>query len=171
MGLSMSRRLLSLLTVCSLTALTFADPIKKGPNTDKLAKECAEKFAKAIREGNPDDAEKLSALPFRNPQGVKQETFDEFRKQFRRPAPEGTTINVIDVVELSKLNELIKKKEMKELDDTTIKDYETYMGRNGRIVTLKIESKEPSKKFNELMLHLLIRIQDGQARVVGLGGR
>lgn len=168
----MPRFLLSLLAVSGLSLMAFADPIKKvSADADKLAKECAEKLAKAIREGKADDAESVSALPFRNPQGVKQETFDEFRKQFNRPAPEGTDVRVVDVVELSKFNELLKKKEMDVLDENTIKDYESYLGREGRIVTLKIESKEPSKKFSKLPLHLLIRIQDGQAKVVGLGGR
>lgn len=167
----MTRFLLSLLAISGLSLMVFADPIKNGPDTDKLAKECAEKLAKAIQDGKADDAEKICALPFRNPQGAKQETFDEFRKQFNRPAPEGTEVSVVDVVELPKFNELLKKKELNALDESTLKDYESYMGREGRIVTLKIVSKKPSKKFSELPLHLIIRIQDGQAKVVGLGGR
>lgn len=168
----MPRYLPAILALCGSVGFAHADPIKKAPSvdSDKITKECAEGFIKALLEGKADEAMKFCATPFRDPEGNKLDNLDKFKREFERPPPAGIDIKVGSAIELSKVNAFLKKKELKELDDDTIKAYEEFMGKEGRIVMLEMtrNGAPPSK---ESPPHMLIRVKDGKAHIVGVGGR
>lgn len=125
---------------------------------------------KAILEGNADDAIKLCATPFRDPEGGKLDNLDKIKRDIERPPQEaGTEIKVGDPVELSKLNAFLKNKDIKELDDATIEEYRGYVGKEGRIVMLEVKRDGAPRRVNPP--HMLIRVKDGKAHIVGVGGR
>ena len=134
--------------VCS-----WADPVKKVPvvDLDKLSKVCVETFFKSVLDGKVDEAFKMCATPFREPDGMKCENLDQLKlkREFERPPPAGVEVNVTEVLSLDKFNEWAKKKEMKELDEDQIKEYGEYLGKDGRIVVLEIGmmgAKQPKER-------------------------
>ena len=137
----MSRYLPAILALCGCVGLALADPIKKAPDadTDKIAKECADGFIKALLDGKSEEAMKFCATPFRSPEGKKLESLDEFKKEFDHPLPPGIEIKIGEPSKLAKLNAHLKKNELKELDDATIKEYEEFIGKDGRIVLLELK--------------------------------
>lgn len=170
----MSRQLLVILAIGSLAAFAFADPIKKAPavDPDKITKECADAFIKAILDGKADDAIKLCATPFRDHGGKKLESLDEFKREFERSPPSGIEIKVSEPIELSKFNAFLKKNELKEVDDAAIKEYGEYIGKDGRIVMLELKGNPaPQPPAGENPPYMLIRVKDGKAHIVGVGGR
>jgi hypothetical protein len=170
----MSRHLLAILALGSLAAFAFADPIKKATkvDNDKIAKECVESFIKAVMEGKGDDAIKFLATPFRDHGGQKKENLDEFKRDFDRPPPAGAEIKASgEPFELSKFNEVLKKKEFKELDADTIKSYEEFIGKEGRIILIELTQNGKPAPVRDSPPHMLIRVKDGKAHIVGVGGR
>lgn len=170
----MLRTLPAILALCGSFSLAFADPVKKPPkvDNDKIAKECVEGFIKSIMEGKGDDAIKRLATPFRDHGGQKKESLDEFKREFDRPPPAGAEIKTSgEPFELSKFNEVLKKKEYKELDADTIKDYESYIGKDGRIILIELMQNGKPAPVREFPPHMLIRVKDGKAHIVGVGGR
>lgn len=168
----MKHALLSFAVMCGLAAFSLADPVKKAPayDADKLCKECGEAFIKALIDGKMEDALKMCATPFRDHDGTKMEDLDKLKKEFERPPPPGIEIKITDVVALDKFNALIKKKEGKELTEEQLKDYGEYMGKEGRVVLIEV-SMMGQKMPREDQPHMLIRIKDGKAQIVGIGGR
>ena len=168
----MARFLSAILALCGCIGFALADPIKKAPavDADKIAKECADGFLKAALEGKVDDAMKFLATPFRDHDGKKLESLDEFKRELEQPPPAGVEIKLGDPIELSKLNAFLKKKELKELDADTIKQYEEFMGKDGRIVMLELKGNGAPPPM-ENPPHMLIRVKDGKAHIVGVGGR
>lgn len=168
----MPRFLLAILAAFGVAGLAFADPIKKAPaiDADKIAKECADGFIKALLEGKADAAMKFCATPFRGPDGKKLESLDEFKREVERPPSPGIEVKTGDPIELSKLNAFMKKKELKELDADTIKQYEEFMGKDGRIVLLEFKGIGAPPNGNDPP-HMLVRVKDGKAHIVGVGGR
>lgn len=170
----MTRFFSAILSLYAFAGLAFADPIKKSPkvDSDKIAKECVEGFIKSIMEGKGDDAIKRLATPFRDHGGQKKESLDEFKREFDRPPPAGAEIKTSgEPFELSKFNEILKKKEFKELDADTIKDYESYIGKEGRIILIELTQNGKPAPIREFPPHMLIRVKDGKAHIVGVGGR
>lgn len=162
----MLRTLPAILALCGCVGLAFADPIKKAPKVDheKLSKECAEGFLKAVMDSKADEAIKFFATPFRDHDGKKLESLDKLKKEFERPPPGGAEITVGKIAELSKLNDILKAKSSQELDSDTIKDFETYMGKDGRIVELAVkQGGGPGRS-----IYALIRVKDGKAHIVGI---
>ena len=168
----MIRFLPAILALCGCAALALADPIKKAPavDADKLAKECADAFIKALLDGKVDDGMKLCATPFRDHDGNKLDNLDKFKRDFERPPPAGIEVKVGEPIELSKLNAFLKKMELKELDADTIKQYEEFTGKDGRIVMLELKGNGAPPP-GDSPPHMLIRVKDGKAHIVGVGGR
>lgn len=161
---SMSRLLLSMLTLSSLTLVAFADPIKKGPDADKLAKECVEGFIKAALEGKADEAIKFFSTPYRHHDGSRHVSLDILMKVFKHPPPADAEGKVGKISELSKINEYLKANSRPQLDADTIKEFETYMSTEGRIVEL-VSNVGGGPERSE---YALVRVKDGKAHIVGV---
>ncbi|MFO0937448.1 MAG: hypothetical protein U0798_13135 [Gemmataceae bacterium] len=168
----MVRTLLILSVAMGFAACTFADPVKK-PTTvdsDKLTKECGTAFAKAIIEGKADDALKLCATPFLDPNGMVLDTLDNLKKEFSHAPPPGFELKVVEAIALDKFNEWSKKKGSKELTAEQLKQYGEFLGKDGRIVTLEVKVNGQVRQMDDTP-HMLIRVKDGKAQIVGVGGR
>lgn len=163
----MIRFLFAIFAAFAVAGLVPADPIKKAStDADKLAKECADAFVKAILEAKADDALKLCATPFRDPEEGKLDNLDKLKRDIERPTQARIEVKVGDPVELSKLNAFLKKKDIKELDNATIEEYRGYVGKEGRIVMLELKGDGAPRSVYPP--HLLIRVKDGKAHIVGL---
>lgn len=162
----MFRFLFAMLAAFAVAGLVPADPIKKvSTDADKLAKECADAFVKAILEGKADDALKLCATPFRDPEKGKLDNLDKLKRDIERPTQAQIEVKVGEPIKLSKLNTFLKK-ELKELDDATIKEYGEYIGKDGRVIMLEVKANGAREIVNPP--YLLIRVKDGKAHIVGL---
>lgn len=165
-------RVLFTLSLFCFTGLAVADPVKKAPpvDSDKLAKECADAFVKAILAGDGEAAIQCCTTPFLGPQGKKSDTLDDLKKEFGRPPPKGLTVKVGEIVALDKLNAGLKKAGLKEMGEDILKSYGEYLDKDGRIVMLEItQDCKPLPK--EDPPHMLVRVKDGKAKIVGVGGR
>ena len=162
------------LLVFALGFATFAvaDPVKKVTtvDSDKLTKECGEAFIKAILDNKVEDALKLCATPFLDPNGKISDTLDDMRKEFSNAPPAGIEIKVGETVALDKFNEWSKKKGGKELEGELFKQYGEFLGKDGRIVMLEVKIMGQAPPAND-QPHMLIRVKDGKAQIVGVGGR
>lgn len=107
------------------------------------------------------------AAPFRLPDGKKSDSLSVIRKAVDHPPPDGIVMKTYDPIELAKLNEARKKMGHKELNQDEIKEYESYLGKDGRILFIT-----PTKNGNVIIannpMHVLVRIKDGKAQIVGL---
>ena len=168
----MIRLLLIAIATFGVTAAVLADPVKKVAVvvSDKLTKECAESFIKALLDGKVDEALKLCATPFREQDGTKSETLDNLKKEFGRPPPAGIEIKVGESIALDKFNEWSKKNGDKEMSDDAIKEYGEFLGKDGRIVMLEVKMMGQAIPKGDRP-HMLIRVKDGKAQIVGVGGR
>ena len=168
----MFRMMLALLVAFGIVAGSFADPVKKTAKADseKLTKECGDAFFKAIVDGKADDAMKLCATPFLEPNGKVVDSLDNLKQMITQPPPPGFEVKVTDAVALDQFNEWSKKKGGKVLNADELKQYAKFLGEEGRIVILEFKEKGQVQKI-EGAPHLLIRIKDGKAQIVGIGGR
>lgn len=162
----MFRYLTALLMLCVTVGWIEADPIKKTPKAeiDKVTKECADRFVKAVLNSNADEGVKYLATPFRGLHGEKLDSLDKMKEEFGRKRPTGFEIVLGEPVELAKLIAVLKKLNQKEIDEDTIKDYGEYLGNDGRIIELTIMLDGTV----DLRRHLLIRMKDGKASIVGI---
>ena len=168
----MKRLFLASFAILGVAAFALADPVKKVTtvDSDKLTKECGEAFVKALLDNKVDDALKLCATPFLDPNGKVSDTLDDMKKEFQNGPPPGFEIKVGDVIALDKFNEWSKKNGGKELDEEKTKQYGEFLGKEGRIVTLEIKRKGAAVPGKDAPF-MLIRIKDGKAQIVGGGGR
>ena len=168
----MKRLFLASFVILGVATVAFADPVKKiaAIDSDKLTKECGEAFIKALMDSKVDDALKLCATPFLDPNGKVSDTLDEVAREFKNGPPAGIEIKVGETIALEKFNEWAKKKSQKELSEEQTKQYGEFLGKDGRIVMLEVKhmGQAPPGDYQPRML---IRIKDGKAQIVGVGGR
>lgn len=162
----MFRYLTALLMLCVIVGWIEADPIKKTPKAeiDKVTKECADRFVKAVLNSNADEGVKYLTTPFRGLHGEKLDSLDKMKEEFGRKRPTGFEIVLGEPVELAKLNAVLKKANQKEINEETIKDYGEYLGTDGRIIEMKVMREGTV----DLTRHLLIRVKEGKASIVGI---
>jgi hypothetical protein len=170
----MIRMLLLLLTgICGMAGWSIADPIKKtdSDKVDATAKECAVKYIAAMIDMKWEDALKYCDVPFRDVDGEKLETIERLKREFtRRGVPDEVDIRVGETTTLSDFNAYLKKHKWDELKTEMINNYEEYTGKDGRIVVLNMTFKNTDEKPTGSPTHLLVRVKDGKAHIVGVGG-
>jgi hypothetical protein len=165
------RFLVALSSIVLVFGTGSADPIKKDkpPEFDKLAKEHAEKFWSLVKEAKLDDAIKMMDVPFLLRGGETQDDHSKFSREFAKGMPKEMELNVVEAVELAKMNEWLKKKEYKEYDAERLKKMTDHAGKEARAVILEL------KRNGELMkagrpAFMLTKFVDGKPRIVGVGG-
>jgi hypothetical protein len=162
----MIRRVSTVVFLSLTAALATADPIKKAPkvDADKITKECADRFLKALLDGNAEEGLKYFATPFRGLHGEKLDSLDKFKREFDRKPPDGVELVLGEPIELAQLNAVLKKANQKEINEEMIKDYGEYLGTDGRIIEMKVMREGTV----DLTRHLLVRIKEGKASIVGI---
>ena len=167
----MSRIVCVVAIFLSTSFILIADPIKKPLDSDKLSKECAEAYVKALLEKKADDALKLCADPLLNSEGeADQSVRGELRKDIEAGFPPGFDMKVGEVFELSKFNDWLEKNQGKKLDEKQINKYGEILGADGRVVSVEItiQGKKPPTLVQP---HMLIRMKDGKAQIIAMGRR
>jgi hypothetical protein len=151
----------------------WSDPVKKVPTAeaDKLAKACVEAFAKAMLAGDGDAAIQCCDVPFLEPDGRKKEKTEDLKREFDRPPPPGAMLVVGDVIALDKVNDAFKKAGHDELADDVLKRYADHAGADARVVTISVSQGGQNLARPGKQAHVLVRVKDGKAKIVGVGGR
>ena len=158
-----------ILLIASIS-FSLADPPKKTVDSDKLAKECADSYFKAILNRKADDALRLCGIPFYENGEISETALDDLKKDIERGVPPGLVIKAGDQFTLDKFNDWLDKNHSKKLDAELLKKYGEILGVEGRIVLTEItlQGKRPPTLDQP---HLLIRIREGKAQIVGTGQR
>jgi hypothetical protein len=169
------RTFLAFCCLLGTISISFADPIKKETNkSDTLAKECFDAFWKAVSDSKTEDAIKLVDTPFREPDGKKADSTQKLEEELNRlaKAPQKPEVKEIGIFDLKQFADYLKKNELKELTENDQKEYENFLGKDGKIVIFEIAlhgEKAPIEK-KKMPFHMLVRIKDNKAKLVGFGG-
>jgi hypothetical protein len=155
----MSRKLV-LPVVFALTTMVFPPPAVAGdPKPEQVARVAASDFSKALKAKDLEGALKVVAVPFMKDNGQIVNDQDELRKYLKEAIaaikdPSTAPVEIIDVVPYAKARDKANQDDRKASDQVVSKnDLVVFVGR------------EKKRIFS-----VLVRVREGKAKVVGLGG-
>jgi hypothetical protein len=160
------------LTLFGSSLFCVADPAKKEKPADheKLAKEHVEAFMKEIKAQRYDDAAKRVTIPFRATDGLMIKGEEVFQNQMKS-LPQNMEVVIKDVVDVSKMNEYLKKQERKEYSEKTIDSLKELVDKStAKIVFAEIKINDVELAKDILMPFFIVKFSEKDVKIIGIGG-